>query len=127
LSDCRGSAWTASERVPLQLAQNVSEVWSMDFVSDSLANGRRPVRTDNEPEFTSRAFLGWINTHRIRHILIEPGRPMQNGYIESFNGQVQGRALRGQHCRDLASWQRSRRATVPCTNVPNEPSRDHPP
>jgi putative transposase len=30
----------ASERVPLQLAQNVNEVWSMDFVSDSLANGR---------------------------------------------------------------------------------------
>lgn len=28
----------ASERVPLQIAQNVNEVWSMDFVSDSLAN-----------------------------------------------------------------------------------------
>ena len=31
----------ASERVSLQLAHNVNEVWSMDFVSDSLANGRR--------------------------------------------------------------------------------------
>ena len=31
----------ASERVPLQLAQGVNEVWSMDFVSDSLASGRR--------------------------------------------------------------------------------------
>ena len=31
----------ASERVPPQLAQNVNEVWSMDFVSDSLPNGRR--------------------------------------------------------------------------------------
>ncbi len=31
----------ASERVPLQLAQGVNQVWSMDFVSDSLANGRR--------------------------------------------------------------------------------------
>ena len=30
----------ASERVPLHLAQNVNEVWSMDFVSDSLANAR---------------------------------------------------------------------------------------
>lgn len=30
-----------SERVPLQIAQTVNEVWSMDFVSDSLANGRR--------------------------------------------------------------------------------------
>mgnify|MGYP000925451447 CR=1 FL=1 len=30
-----------SERVPLQLAKSINEVWSMDFVSDSLANGRR--------------------------------------------------------------------------------------
>ena len=32
---------TPAERVPLQLAQGLNEVWSMDFVSDSLANGRR--------------------------------------------------------------------------------------
>lgn len=31
----------ASERVPLQLGRAVNDVWSMDFVSDSLANGRR--------------------------------------------------------------------------------------
>ena len=31
----------SSERVPLHLARSVNEVWSMDFVSDSLANGRR--------------------------------------------------------------------------------------
>jgi putative transposase len=31
----------SSERVPLQLAQTINEVWSMDFVSDSLASGRR--------------------------------------------------------------------------------------
>ena len=43
------------------------------------------MRTDNGPEFTSRAFMGWASAHGIRHILIEPGRPMQNGYIESFN------------------------------------------
>ncbi|NVO08263.1 MAG: hypothetical protein HXX19_21025 [Rhodoferax sp.] len=30
-----------SERVPLQLAKSTNEVWSMDFVSDSLSNGRR--------------------------------------------------------------------------------------
>ena len=31
----------ANERVPLQLATTVNEVWSMDFVSDSLSTGRR--------------------------------------------------------------------------------------
>jgi hypothetical protein len=36
----RSPSAPASESVPLQLAQNVNEAWSMDFVSDSLANGR---------------------------------------------------------------------------------------
>ncbi len=45
------------------------------------------VRTDNGPEFTSRAFLAWITLHGISNILIQPDRPMQNGYIESFNGK----------------------------------------
>jgi putative transposase len=116
------------ERQPLVRPLRPNEVWSMDFVSDSLANGRRlkcltvaddfsheavdiavdygisgqyvirlldqaarfrgypaAIRTDNGPEFTSRAFIGWAQSHGIRHILIEPGRPMQNGYIERFN------------------------------------------
>ncbi len=47
----------------------------------------KAVRTDNGPEFTSRAFLGWCERNKIPHILIEPGPPMQNGYIESFNGK----------------------------------------
>ena len=125
-----------NERVPLQLAKAVHEVWSMDFVSDSLSNGRRlkyltvaddfshecvdiavdfgisgenvtrlldraavfrgypdMVRTDNGPEFTSRVFMAWAQTHGIRHILIQPGRPMQNGYIESFNGKFRDEHL----------------------------------
>ena len=125
-----------NERVPLQLAKTVNEVWSMDFVSDSLSNGRRlkyltvaddfshecvdiavdfgisgeyvtrlldraavfrgypdMVRTDNGPEFTSRVFMAWAQTHGIRHILIQPGRPMQNGYIESFNGKFRDEHL----------------------------------
>ena len=32
-------------------------------------------------------------THGIRHILIQPGRPMQNGYIESFNGKFRDECL----------------------------------
>ncbi len=48
------------------------------------------VRTDNGPEFTSRAFLAWAQSHGIRHILIQPGRLMRNGYIESFNGKFRG-------------------------------------
>ena len=133
-----------SERVPLQLAKSINEVWSMDFVSDSLANGRRikcltvaddfshesveiavdygisgqyvtrildraavfrgyplAVRTDNGPEFTSRAFMGWASSHGIQHILIQPGRPMQNGYIESFNGKFRDECLNEQWFESL--------------------------
>ena len=50
----------------------------------------RAVRTDNGPEFTSRAFIAWTQKHGVEHLLIEPGKPMQNGYIESFNGKLTG-------------------------------------
>ena len=134
----------ANERVPLQIARKVNDVWSMDFVSDSLSNGRRikcltvaddfshecvdiavdfgisgqyvtrlldqaaifrgypvAVRTDNGPEFTSRAFLAWTTLHGIRHILIQPGRPMQNGYIESFKGKFRDECLNEQWFQSL--------------------------
>ena len=51
------------------------------------------VRTDNGPEFTSRAFMAWAHQHGIEHLLIQPGRPMQNGYIESFNGKFRDECL----------------------------------
>jgi len=51
------------------------------------------VRTDNAPEFTSRAYRACAQVHGIRHILIQPGRPMQNGYIESFKGKFRDEQL----------------------------------
>jgi len=133
-----------NERLPLQIARKVNDVWSMDFVSDSLSNGRRikcltvaddfshecidiavdfgisgqyvtrlldqasifrgypvAVRTDNGPEFASRAFLALTTSHGIRHILIQPSRPMQNGYIKSFNGKFRDECLNEQWFQSL--------------------------
>lgn len=124
------------ERVPLHRCETINEVWSMDFVSDSLANGRRikcltitddfshecvdiavdhgiggeyvtrvldqaarfrgyprAVRTDQGPEFTSRAFLAWATAKGVTHILNQPGKPTQNAYIESFNGKFRDECL----------------------------------
>jgi len=53
----------------------------------------RAVRTDNGPEFTSRAFIAWAQRHGIEHLLIEPGAPTQNAYIESFNGKFRDECL----------------------------------
>ena len=134
-----------TERAALHQARAINEVWSMDFVSDSLANGRRikcltvtddfshecleltvdfgigggyvtrqldlaaqrrgyprAVRTDNGPEFTSRAFIAWAQSHGIEHLLIEPGRPMQNAYIESFNGKFRDECLNEHWFQTLA-------------------------
>jgi transposase InsO family protein len=51
------------------------------------------VRTGNGPEFISRAFIAWTQQHCIRDLLIEPGRPVQNAYIESFNGKCLHKGL----------------------------------
>ena len=51
------------------------------------------VRTDNGPEFTSRVFIGWAQEHGIEHILIEPARSMQTGYIEGFNDNFRNECL----------------------------------
>ena len=37
------------------------------------------VRTGNVPEFTGQALIAWTQVHHVRHLLIEPGKAMQNG------------------------------------------------
>ena len=45
------------------------------------------LRSDNGPEFVSKALLSWIVAQGIGTALIEPGKPWQNGVAESFNGK----------------------------------------
>jgi len=51
------------------------------------------IRCDNGPELTSRHILGWSEEQKIRLIHIQPGKPMQNGHIESFNGRLRDECL----------------------------------
>ncbi len=44
------------------------------------------IRTDQGPEFTCRALDQWAFEHGVELRLIQPGKPTQNGFIESFNG-----------------------------------------
>lgn len=48
---------------------------------------------DNGPEFISRAFLGWAQYRRIQLDFIEPGKPNQNAFVESFNGKFRDECL----------------------------------
>jgi putative transposase len=60
-----------------------------------IADRGRPqsLRCDNGPEFTSRHFLAWCEERRIGLVHIQPGKPMQNGYVESFNGRFRDECL----------------------------------
>jgi putative transposase len=63
----------------------------------------RPValRCDNGSEFTSRHFLGWCEEKGIQLIHIQPGRPMQNGHVESFNGRFRDECLNANWFQNL--------------------------
>ena len=63
---------------------------------DSVCSQRgRPmmIRSDNGPEFTGKAMLTWAHRHGIALRLIEPGKPNQNAYVESFNGRLRDECL----------------------------------
>jgi putative transposase len=60
------------------------------------------VRTDQGPEFTSRAFMAWAHSRRVRHLLNDAGSPTQNAYIESFNGKFRDECLNEQWFETLA-------------------------
>jgi putative transposase len=52
------------------------------------------VRSDNGPELTSRHYLAWFIEQKIAALHIQPGRPMQNGHVESFHGRLREECLR---------------------------------
>jgi putative transposase len=51
------------------------------------------IRSDNGPEFTGKAMLTWAHRNGIALRLIEPGKPNQNAYVESFNGRLRDECL----------------------------------
>jgi putative transposase len=84
---------------------------------DSVIGERgQPVRLslDNGSEFRSRAFDAWAADHGIELLFIQPGKPIQNSHIESFNGRLRDECL-NQHwflsLRDaqfhIERWRRS--------------------
>jgi transposase InsO family protein len=85
-------------------------------VLDGICSQRgRPavIRTDNGPEFVGKAMLNWAYRNGVALKLIEPGKPNQNAYVESFNGRLRDECLNEhwftslQHARVLIeNWRR---------------------
>lgn len=123
-------------RAPILVEAKANARWSLDFVHDQFACGRRfrilnvvddvtreclaaipdtsisgrrvarelttlverrgkpgMIVSDNGTELTSNAILAWSKDHKIEWHYIAPGRPMQNGYVESFNGRMRDELL----------------------------------
>jgi transposase InsO family protein len=59
----------------------------------SLRGRPKVIRTDNGREFTGRAMLTWAHRNGVALKLIEPGKPNQNAYVESFNGRLRDECL----------------------------------
>ena len=53
----------------------------------------RQIMMDNGPEFTGSALDSWAYARDVKLHFIEPGKPNQNGYIESFNGKLRDECL----------------------------------
>jgi putative transposase len=123
-------------RAPILIEARPNARWSLDFVHDQFACGRRfrilnivddvtreclaaipdtsisgrrvareltaridrrgkpgMIVSDNGTEFTSNAMLAWAEEHNITWHFIAPGKPMQNGFCESFNGRMRDELL----------------------------------
>ena len=61
----------------------------------------KALRMDNGPELTSRHFLAWCLERNIAMHHIQPGKPMQNGHVESFNGRLRDECLNANWFRNL--------------------------
>lgn len=100
-------------RAPAPVLALPNQRWSLDFVHDQMASGRRfrvlnivddvtreclrgkpgMIVSDNGTELTSNAVLAWCGESGVEWHYIAPGKPMQNGYVESFNGRMRDELL----------------------------------
>jgi putative transposase len=91
------------ESLDLVVAHSISG----DYVArvlDAIAQFRgypSAIRTDQGPEFTSKALDQWAYENRVALKLIQPGKPTQNAYIESFNGKFRDECLNEHWFLDL--------------------------
>ena len=90
----------------------------------SLHGAPRYLRSDNGPEFVSRAILQWLLAAGIDTALIDPGKPWQNGTDESFNGKFRDECLNVEWFRTRAEativieqWRRHYNAVRPHSSL----------
>ena len=66
----------------------------------------KEILSDNGPEFASIALSQWAYEHRVTQSFIDPGKPMQNGFVESFNGKLRDECLNEHWFRGIVEARR---------------------
>jgi putative transposase len=92
----------------------------------SVRGAPRYLRSDNGPEFVSRAILAWTIEATIETALIDPGKPWQNGANESFNGKFRNECLGMQWFQNrtearvlIEAWRREYNSVRPHSSLGN--------
>ena len=92
----------------------------------SVRGAPRHIRSDNGPEFVSKAVLKWLVDSGIETALIDPGKPWQNGANESFNGKFRDECLGMQWFKNridakvvIEDWRRSYNEVRPHSSLQN--------
>jgi putative transposase len=83
--------------------------WRVRRVLDRIASERglpEAIVLDNGPEFRGRALAGWSEQRRVRLEFIQPGKPVQNAYVESFNGRLRDECLNANWFTSLSDAKR---------------------
>jgi putative transposase len=78
-------------------------------VLDRIASERglpEAIVVDNGPEFRGRALAAWSEKRRVRLEFIQPGKPVQNAYAESFNGRLRDECLNANWFTSLSDARR---------------------
>jgi putative transposase len=78
-------------------------------VLDRIASERglpEAIVLDNGPEFRSRALAAWSEERGVRLEFIQPGKPVQNAYVESFNGRLRDECLNANWFTSLSDARR---------------------
>lgn len=83
------------ECLAIDVAGSIRSTRVIDVLAKLVSTHGAPtyLRSDNGPEFVSRAILRWLNGASIETIAIDPGKPWQNGSNESFNGKFRDECL----------------------------------
>jgi putative transposase len=83
------------QSLAIVVARKIKSDDVLDCLTDLFVKHGPPehIRSDNGPEFTSKAVRSWLGRIGVKTLFIEPGSPWENGYNESFNGKLRDEVL----------------------------------